>query len=259
VHVLWESLPTVGATLLVAEFPRCYIDPNREVDDIDPDMLAGRWPGSVQPSEKTRLGIGLFWRVAGHTTVQPIYTRKLTVTEAQNRIARYYRPYHAALQASLDAARQHFGTVWHLNLHSMPTHAEACLQKPHRGLADVVLGDRDGSSCDPGFTAEVAQAFRSRGLRVALNDPFKGLALIARVGRPAEHRHSLQIELHRGLYMHEATRKRSAGFLPLQQALAGVAADLCAYVRDQTQPTPTPRGAAITTQTAASSKWLRAT
>ena len=39
VHVLWQALPSVGATLLAAQFPRAYIDPNRDLEDIDPAML----------------------------------------------------------------------------------------------------------------------------------------------------------------------------------------------------------------------------
>lgn len=236
VHVLWDALPGVGATLLAAEFPRSYIDPNRDVDDIDPDMLDGPWPGPVSPSEKTRLGIGLFWRVAGQGERRPIYDRKLTVAEAQARIARYHAPYHAALRTQLESAHQRFGAVWHLNLHSMPADSYKGLQiHTDKRLADVVLGDRDGSTCEPAFTALVAEAMRRRGLSVALNDPFKGVALIARLGRPAERRHSLQVELHRGLYMDEATRTRSAGFEPLQRLLADVATDIAAYVRTQTQ------------------------
>lgn len=236
VHVLWDALPSVGATLLAAEYPRSYIDPNRDVEDIDPGMLAAPWPGPVNPSEKTRLGVGLFWRVAGRGERLPIYDRKLSVAEAQARIAHYHAPYHAALQAQLEQAHRRFGAVWHLNLHSMPANAYEGLQMhTDKRLADVVLGDRDGSTCEPAFTALVAEALRRRGLSVALNDPFKGVALIARLGRPAERRHSLQVELHRGLYMDEATRARSAGFEPLQRLLADVAGDIAAYVRTQTQ------------------------
>ena len=63
--------------------------------------------------------------------------------------------------------------------------------------------------------------------------PTASPALIARLGRPAERRHSLQIELHRGLYMDEHTRERSPGFGVLQAALTGVAADIAAYVKSQ--------------------------
>lgn len=232
VHVLWEALPSVGATLLAANFPRAYVDPNREVEDIDAELLDAPWPAPLTPSEKTRLGIGLIWRDAGKSGKSPIYARKLTVAEVQNRIDRYHTPYHAAMREQIDSAYRHFGAVWHLNLHSMPANSYEGLQiKSDRPLADVVLGDRDGTTAAPEFTAMVAQAFRSRGFSVALNDPFKGVALIARLGRPVEQRHSLQVELHRGLYMDEDTRARSANFTALQSALAQVSADIAAYVR----------------------------
>ena len=96
-----------------------------------------------------------------------------------------------------------------------------------------MLGDRDGTTAAPEFTQMVANALRARGFSVAINDPYKGVALISRLGRPAERRHSLQIELHRGLYLDEATCERSANFGALQTALAGVAQDIAAYVKSQ--------------------------
>jgi N-formylglutamate amidohydrolase len=59
------------------------------------------------------------------------------------------------------------------------------------------------------------------------------VALISRLGRPAERRHSLQIEVHRGLYLDEMTRERSAGFAALQRNLGEVARDIAAYVKEQ--------------------------
>ena len=233
VHVLWEALPSAGATLLAAEFPRAYVDPNRDVEDIDPQMLDGAWPTPLSPSEKTRLGIGLIWREAGPDG-KPIYDRLLGVAEVQQRIARYHAPYHAAMREHIEAAYARFGAVWHLNLHSMPADSYAALQlESDHPLADFVLGDRDGTTAAPEFTAMVADALRSRGFTVAINDPFKGVALIARLGRPAERRHSLQNELHRGLYMDERTRERTAGFGVLQAALTEVAGDIAAYVKSQ--------------------------
>ena len=232
VHVLWEALPSVGATLLAANFPRSYVDPNREVEDIDASMLDSAWPLPLAPSEKTRLGIGLIWRDACKNGHDLIYQRKLSVAEVQNRINRYYKPYHAAMQAEIEAVYARFGAVWHLNLHSMPSDAYEGLQiqSAHR-LADVVLGDRDGTTAAPEFTALVANAFRQRGFSVAINDPYKGVALIGRLGRPAEHRHSLQIELHRGLYMNEDTRARGEDFIALKNALTGISAVVAAYVQ----------------------------
>lgn len=234
VHVLWDALPSVGATLLAAEFPRAYIDPNRDIEDIDAGMLAEPWPTPLSPSEKTRLGIGLIWRDAKKNGNGAIYDRQLPVAEIQNRIAAYHAPYHAAMREHIEAAYARFGAVWHLNLHSMPADSYEGLQiQSDHPLADFVLGDRDGTTAAPEFTALVAEALKKRGFSVAINDPFKGVALIARLGRPAERRHSLQIEVHRGLYMNEITRERSAGFNALQDALKGVSQDIATYVKDQ--------------------------
>jgi N-formylglutamate deformylase len=158
----------------------------------------------------------------------------LSVAEVQRRISHYHTPYHAAMREHIEAAYARFGAVWHLNLHSMPANSYEGLQiKSDHPLADFVLGDRDGTTAAPEFTHMVADALRQRGFTVRLNDPFKGVALIARLGRPAERRHSLQIELHRGLYMDEDTRARSSNFSALQQALAEVSRDIAAYVRSQ--------------------------
>ena len=234
VHVLWDALPSVGATLLAANFPRAYVDPNRDVEDLDAALLDAPWPTPLAPSEKTRLGIGLIWRDASKGGKDPIYNRKLSVAEVQNRVNRYHAPYHAAMQAQIEAVYARFGAVWHLNLHSMPANSYESLQiQSDHPLADVVLGDRDGTTAAPEFTTMVANAFRQRGFSVAINDPFKGVALIARLGRPAERRHSLQIELHRSLYMNELTRARSVDFDTLQSALAGISAEIAAYVQTQ--------------------------
>ena len=61
---LYRAAPAQGATLVEALFPRAYIDPNRHVADIDADLLVGEWPGPVNVSRKTELGIGLVWRLA---------------------------------------------------------------------------------------------------------------------------------------------------------------------------------------------------
>lgn len=103
----------------------------------------------------------------------------------QTRIDRYYRPYHAVLSSAVEAAYSRFGAVWHLNLHSMPNNAYERLkiQSP-QPLADFVLGDRDGTTCEPGLVNLVERELREMGYTVARNDPYKGVQLIAQIGRP---------------------------------------------------------------------------
>ncbi|SHT15024.1 N-formylglutamate amidohydrolase [Bordetella bronchiseptica] len=237
VEALWDAAPRLGATLIAANFPRVYIDPNRTLQDLDPDLLAEPWPEPLAPGEKTRLGKGLIWsRLDPHT---PIYDRRLGLAEVRHRIDAYYRPYHAALAEAVRQACARFGGVWHLNLHSMPNDAYERLGiASTRPLADFVLGDRDGTTCEPGLVALIEAQLLARGYTVARNDPYKGVQLIAQIGQPALNRHSLQIEIRRPLYMDERTRERNAGFERLRRDLGEVLASVAAYVRDRVAGAP---------------------
>jgi N-formylglutamate deformylase len=228
---LYRTATRVGATLIEATFPRAYIDANRSLVDLDPLLLADDWPDPVTPSRKTEQGIGLVWRIARGGA--PLYDRKLSAVEVRRRIDRWYLPYHAALATEIDALHRAFGAVWHINCHSMPAVGDANADDPGRERADFVLGDRDGTTCASAFTNLVAETVRGMGYAVAVNDPYKGVELVRRHGRPAEHRHSLQIEIKRTLYMDEVTLEPNAGYVRLERDLAGLMAVLAGFVTDR--------------------------
>ena len=67
VDELWSGAPvSAGATLVSASFPRWFIDPNRESNDIDPDLMDPGMPLpqglELAPGAKSKLGIGLIRR-----------------------------------------------------------------------------------------------------------------------------------------------------------------------------------------------------
>jgi N-formylglutamate deformylase len=225
---LYERATAAGATFIAAQFPRAYIDPNRLLADIDEALLDAPWPGDVAAGPKTQLGIGLIWRLLGEV---PIYSRKLSVAEVQRRIERCWRPYHAALAEAIAAAHRQHGAVWHLNVHSMPDDAYQRLKLPVKPLADFVLGDLDGRTCGPEVMALIENVLREHGYSVARNDPFKGVEIIARNGRPAERRHSLQIEVKRSCYADVERHQPNAGFARVQAALDAMLQALAAHVR----------------------------
>ncbi len=232
VHELYADVPRHGGTLIAAQFPRAYIDPNRSLDDIDAALLAEPWPGPVTPSRKTELGIGLVWRLMAG---QPMYDRRLSVAEVQARIDRYWAPYHAALNAALGAAAGQSSQRWHLNVHSMPDDSYRRLGLPEdRPLADFVLGNLDGRTCDDATMAVVEQALRSAGYSVARNDPFKGVEIIRASGQPARGWHALQIEVKRSCYM-DVGLEINAGFERVRQAVDGMLTALAAHIRRQVE------------------------
>lgn len=228
---LFGAAPSLGGTLIAALFPRAYIDANRSLLDIDQALLDAPWPGPLSPGEKTQSGIGLVWRLAKPGL--PMYARKLTVAEIEARIDRYWRPYHAALNEATDAAHAAHGAVWHINCHSMKAVGDARNPDAGRRRADFVLGDRDGTTCSAGFTRFVAERLRLRGYSVAINDPYKGVELVRLHGRPAEGRHSLQIEVNRSLYMHETEIVRAPGYARLRTHLGEVLEEIAGFIRDR--------------------------
>lgn len=227
VDQLYAGAPAAGATLVAARFPRVYIDPNRSLLDIDEELLDGSWPGPVARSRKTELGFGLVWRLMGS---QPIYERRLAPAEVQRRIDACWKPYHAALQAELDAAAAHGGARWHLNVHSMPDDAYRRLGLPERPLADFVLGNLDGTTSDAATMDLIAESLQASGFSVAHNDPFKGVEIIRASGNPARRHHSVQIEVKRSLYM-DAQLQPHAGFERVRAAIDRMLERLAAEVR----------------------------
>jgi N-formylglutamate amidohydrolase len=215
---LYRPASARGVPLLAAQFPRTYLDPNRHVGDIDPDLLAEPWPGELRPSGKARIGKSLVWRTLDDG--RPLYDRRLSVAEVQARIERCHAPYHQTLRQLLDAAHARFGTVLHLNCHSMnPVSGVNGEGGAGIARADIVLGDRDGTTCAPAFTAFVREFLAARGYEVRVNDPFKGVELVRAYASPAGGRHSLQIEVNKRLYMDLATLQPHAGFGRLQTHL----------------------------------------
>ena len=229
---LWAGALAVGATLVEARFPRAYIDANRSLADIDAELLADPWPDPIAPSRKTAQGIGLVWRVARDG--EPMYARKLASAEVRTRIERCWRPYHATLAAAIDERHRAFGAVYHIDCHSMPAVGDANADDPGRKRADVVLGDRDGTTCEPALTDLVARGMRDMGYGVAINDPYKGVEIVRVHGRPAQRRHSLQVELKRSLYMDEDTLVPNAGYARLRDDLGRLAAILADFARQRT-------------------------
>jgi N-formylglutamate deformylase len=238
VHDLWAGAVEAGAVLLHAHFPRSYVDANRAADDMDPAVLEGTYPAPLNPSVKSRLGIGLCWtRVPPGG--EPLYDRPLTAAEVLARVETYHRPYQSQLRALLDATHERWGAVWHVDCHSMQEVASA-MSTQERGTPrpDFVLGDRDGTSCAPEFTATVQEFLTSRGYSVAVNDPYKGMELVRASGDPARRRHSIQIEVNRKLYMDETTREPNAGYAALRETFDALSDHLAGYVATQHEGQP---------------------
>lgn len=218
---LFSQAPAYGGTFLCAHFPRSYIDVNRAATDIDPELMHEPWPHSeIAPSARSDAGIGLIRRLVRPGV--PVYDRVLTAREVLHRIKTYYIPYHDALEKLIGEAHYNFGQVWHINCHSMPSSSA----KPRRPTtmtgggrareSDIVLGDRDNTSCDREFTHAMRDVLRRMGYTVTVNDPFKGVELVRRYSNPARGFHSIQVEINKSLFMDEDKNIKSKNYAALK-------------------------------------------
>jgi len=220
VDELYAGAAELGAPLLAALWPRTYLDPNRNAGDVDLDMIEGKWTGEYRPSGKAKTGKALVWRTLEDG--RSIYSRKLGVEAILQRIRKYHAPYHETIQDLLDETYKRFGKVYHINCHSMRSVAGKQSEDAGRARADFVLGDRDGTTCDPAFTERVRALLAGMGYEVKVNDPYKGVELVRAYSDPRRGRHSLQIEINKRLYMDERSLQKAAGFPVLQKNLSSL-------------------------------------
>jgi N-formylglutamate amidohydrolase len=235
VDLLLAPAPLHGAPLLTTEVPRAYVDFNRDQTELDPSLIPGapRQPGNARIAS----GLGVIARVVAGG--RALYRAPLSLAEAELRLQRFWRPYHAALWGLLQATRARFGTALLIDVHSMPHEALA----PAIGLGraappQIVLGDRHGSACRPEALEAVEALFRAEGLRVARNVPFAGAYTAQTYGRPAEGLEVVQVEIDRRLYLDEARVEPGPDFDAFAAVMARVIAGLAEFGRaaDRTLP-----------------------
>lgn len=222
VDQLFETVPDCGAPLLTANAPRAYLDLNRGPDELDSALIEGVRRSAHNP--RIASGLGVIPRVVANG--RHIYRGKLTLVEAHQRIARYWRPYHDQLQTLLDQSNNTFGEAILIDCHSMPHEALENVGPPGSARPDVVLGDRFGATAAGSIVERVEAAFASAGLRVARNMPFAGAFITQHYGRPSRQQHAIQVEINRALYMNERTLEPNANFEAFKTALNGVIAEI---------------------------------
>jgi N-formylglutamate amidohydrolase len=224
---LFAAAVELGAPLLKANFPRAYLDVNREPYELDPRMFAGELPAFANiTSVRVAAGLGTIPRLVSEG--DEIYRAPLPLAEAWRRIDTLYRPYHRTLSQLLDEAHRGFGHVLLVDCHSMPSSASG---SGGRG-ADVVLGDRHGASCAEEVVSLAEDLFEGQGLRVARNKPYAGGFIAHNYGSPRAGKHVLQIEINRALYMDERTFEKSRNYDHLRRALRTVLARLLPSLED---------------------------
>jgi N-formylglutamate amidohydrolase len=187
--------PAGPPACMAARLSRFICDLNRDPDDVSAAAVP------AHPAPRNTDGRGFVWAVT--TSGAAALQRPLTFEEWRAR-ADVHAGYHGAIARALARARARYGFAILVDGHSMPSMGRQGHKDAGRRRADVVPGDRDGTSCSPIQPRHVGDHFRSLGYSVAFNDPYKGGFITAHHGQPRNAIHAIQIELRRDLYMDEA-------------------------------------------------------
>jgi N-formylglutamate amidohydrolase len=216
VDALFQHVARIGAPLIAAEFPRAYLDLNREPYELDPELFAEPLPDYAN-TQSVRVvgGLGTIARIVADG--EEIYAAPIALAAALERIEQLYKPFHQALAELLEATRQRFGYAILIDCHSMPSTTTATGGAPR---PDFVIGDRFGASCDSRLTRFMREVLTGLGYDVQLNRPYAGGFITEHYGRPSRQMHAVQLEINRGLYLDEATMLPTAGFVELERHLS---------------------------------------
>jgi len=197
-----------GIPMLRANFPRAFLDVNREPYELDQAMFNGPLPDYANTkSLRVSSGLGTIAKIVAEGEL--IYSDRISVEDGLARVEDIYRPYHAALRQLLAETRVNCGSAVLLDCHSMPSNSTISYRDRR---PDFVLGDRFGSSCAPTVTHYARMILQQMGYVVEINKPYAGGFITEHYGRPDNGLHALQIEINRGLYMDETRIRPSPNF-----------------------------------------------
>lgn len=146
---LYDFLPAMGCTTVINHLSRYVVDVNRPILETDD----GDYRTSVVYQKNTQ--------------GSPLYASPLDKQDIDDRIARYYHPYHQALEAQLRAKLQVYPSVLLLDLHSF------FLDFVEGGNQDVYLSNRCGATSCVQTLAQLHEGFSLEGYSV-LDNAIKG-------------------------------------------------------------------------------------
>lgn len=215
--------------MIKAEFHRYVVDLNRYPEDVDQESVVGaiHAPGTFTT--------GFHW--VRTTWGETLLTHPLPFDVHQKWVKRYFEPFHAQVQKQFaDFEAVGAKTVFHLDAHSMPSQGTKAHRDSGQKRPDIVVSDRDGTSCRSDYAELVKLAYQNAGFEVAYNWPYKGGRITERYGQPSQGHHTLQVEMNRALYMNEETKKIDSKFsAQVQKQVQQALSEICSQIERWTQ------------------------
>lgn len=188
VRRLYEFAPSLSASVISANFSRYVIDLNRP--STDEELYRGQLFTGLCPS-KTFAGERIY-----------LDGEKIAQSEKQERVEQYWQPYHDKIRFELARIKDNFGFALLWDAHSIPSQVPSLFAGT---LTVLNIGTVDGTSCDTGLTAALAEIAKESEFSVVVDGRFKGGYITRAYGNPAENVHALQLEKAQRAYMDEDT------------------------------------------------------
>lgn len=189
---LYGFAPSLGITMITAEYSRWVIDLNRHPDS-KPLYTDGRIITALCPAT-TFLGQSLYRD--GRKEVEE--------AEVQRRIELYFTPYHDRIRQLLGELKSEFGKVLLWDCHSI---RQVVVTIRKERFPDLILGSADGQSADAKLIHTALKNLGSGKYSLQHNDPFRGGYITRQYGHPARHEHALQLEMSKINYMDDSERQ----------------------------------------------------
>ncbi|MBY3040823.1 N-formylglutamate amidohydrolase [Rhizobium leguminosarum bv. viciae] len=226
VDELFGSAVALGAPLLAANFPRAYLDVNREPYELDPRMFDGLLPPYANVNSlRVAGGLGTIPRIVAEN--MEIYARRLPVQEGLDRVEAVYKPYHAALRRLIARTHVQFGFGVLIDCHSMPGNVRVA---GSTARPDFIIGDRYGTSASAELSRAAIAILEEMGFAAIRNKPYAGGFITEHYGRPSRGLHALQIEVNRAIYVDELTLEKRDDFAAVADAVADFMQQMADYV-----------------------------
>lgn len=213
VDQLFKDVTSQGGNKLVALFPRAFVDVNRSANELDPLLIIEDIVHNNSVMVKS--GIGIIPRKVANNL--DIYSAKLSITEVNQRLKTHYYPYHMIIQNLINSAQVNFGYSVLVDCHSMPAQFSPTHQAP-----DFIIGNLHNKSCDEVISQTIYEFLLHAGFKIRFNQPYAGGTITKKYHDLAKGQHSIQIEINRGLYMHEKKIQKNSNFDALQTVLTNL-------------------------------------
>jgi N-formylglutamate deformylase len=196
VNKLYDFAPSLGITMITAVYGRWVIDLNRDPES-KPLYTDGRIITGLCPTTDF-LGNNIY----------NDSRNEVTKADIDERLQKYYWPYHRKLNELLQDIKSKFGTVLLWDCHSIRQIVPSIFKDK---FPDLILGSDDEKSAGKKMIEAALQNLKSAGYSVNHNFPFKGGYITRHYGRPSENQHALQLEMTKVNYMDDAELKYDAG------------------------------------------------